>query len=40
VGVILEEQIERIKESLESSEALFIGAGAGIGVDSGLPDFR
>jgi NAD-dependent SIR2 family protein deacetylase len=38
--VILDEQVERIRESLESSEALFIGAGAGIGVDSGLPDFR
>ena len=30
----------KIREGLESSEALFIGAGAGIGVDSGLPDFR
>ena len=38
--MILDEQVERIRESLESSEALFIGAGAGIGVDSGLPDFR
>jgi NAD-dependent SIR2 family protein deacetylase len=36
----LDEQVERIRASLESSEALFIGAGAGIGVDSGLPDFR
>ena len=38
--MILDEQVERIRASLESSEALFIGAGAGIGVDSGLPDFR
>ena len=38
--MILDEQVERIREGLESSEALFIGAGAGIGVDSGLPDFR
>jgi NAD-dependent SIR2 family protein deacetylase len=38
--VILDEQVERIRESFEVSEALFIGAGAGIGVDSGLPDFR
>ena len=36
----MDEQVERIRASLESSEALFIGAGAGIGVDSGLPDFR
>ena len=38
--MILDEQVERIRASMESSEALFIGAGAGIGVDSGLPDFR
>jgi NAD-dependent SIR2 family protein deacetylase len=25
---------------ISSSDALFIAAGAGIGVDSGLPDFR
>ena len=36
----MDEQVERIREGFESSEALFIGAGAGIGVDSGLPDFR
>ncbi len=27
-------------ESIRSAEALLIGAGAGMGVDSGLPDFR
>ena len=27
-------------DALSHSEALLIGAGAGMGVDSGLPDFR
>src|SRR5438093_10269086 len=27
-------------EAIRSAEALLIGAGAGMGVDSGLPDFR
>ena len=27
-------------EAIASADALFIGAGAGMGVDSGLPDFR
>jgi NAD-dependent SIR2 family protein deacetylase len=31
---------ERAVHSLRSAEALLIGAGAGMGVDSGLPDFR
>ena len=32
--------ILQAKEILQQTEALFIGAGAGMGVDSGLPDFR
>lgn len=32
--------ILRAKEVIESSEALLITVGAGMGVDSGLPDFR
>ena len=32
--------IERIKESIEKVDAIIICAGAGMGVDSGLPDFR
>jgi len=34
------ELIEKAAEAIESAEALVIGAGAGMGVDSGLPDFR
>lgn len=36
----LEEKLKQAKEILHSSDALFITAGAGMGVDSGLPDFR
>jgi NAD-dependent SIR2 family protein deacetylase len=36
----LEGNIQRAKELLAESDALFITAGAGMGVDSGLPDFR
>jgi NAD-dependent SIR2 family protein deacetylase len=32
--------IRRAAELIASAEALLIGAGAGMGVDSGLPDFR
>jgi NAD-dependent SIR2 family protein deacetylase len=32
--------IRRAAEALSSADALLIGAGAGMGVDSGLPDFR
>jgi len=32
--------IQRAAEAIASSEALLITAGAGMGVDSGLPDFR
>jgi NAD-dependent SIR2 family protein deacetylase len=34
------EQIQRAAETISCAEALLIGAGAGMGVDSGLPDFR
>ena len=33
-------ELRRAAEVLRSSNALLIGAGAGMGVDSGLPDFR
>ncbi|WP_265349696.1 Sir2 family NAD-dependent protein deacetylase [Campylobacter coli] len=29
-----------IKEALDKAEVIIITAGAGMGVDSGLPDFR
>ncbi|MBX9666657.1 MAG: hypothetical protein K2X93_03520 [Candidatus Obscuribacterales bacterium] len=32
--------IERASRAIASADALLIGAGAGMGVDSGLPDFR
>ncbi|MGM0556919.1 MAG: SIR2 family NAD-dependent protein deacylase [Myxococcota bacterium] len=32
--------IQRAAEIISNADALFIGAGAGMGVDSGLPDFR
>src|SRR3954470_7719717 len=32
--------IQQIADALESADALVITAGAGMGVDSGLPDFR
>lgn len=35
-----ESRIEAAAEAVRASEALLIGAGAGMGVDSGLPDFR
>lgn len=34
------ELIEQAAKALERADALLIGAGAGMGVDSGLPDFR
>ncbi len=30
----------RASEAIATADALLIGAGAGLGVDSGLPDFR
>ncbi|WP_206108110.1 SIR2 family NAD-dependent protein deacylase [Paludisphaera soli] len=35
-----EREVERAAESLAQADAILIGAGAGMGVDSGLPDFR
>jgi len=32
--------LRRAAEAIAAADALFIGAGAGMGVDSGLPDFR
>jgi NAD-dependent SIR2 family protein deacetylase len=36
----LVEALERAAHALRTAEAILIGAGAGMGVDSGLPDFR
>jgi len=36
----LEEDLRRATDIIEGAGALFICAGAGMGVDSGLPDFR
>lgn len=33
-------EIERIKSLFSKADSLIISAGAGMGVDSGLPDFR
>jgi NAD-dependent SIR2 family protein deacetylase len=35
-----QEIIERAARAISNADALLIGAGAGMGVDSGLPDFR
>jgi NAD-dependent SIR2 family protein deacetylase len=34
------EPLQRAADAIASADALLIGAGAGMGVDSGLPDFR
>jgi NAD-dependent SIR2 family protein deacetylase len=36
----MNEPIEKAAEAIRRADALLIGAGAGMGVDSGLPDFR
>jgi NAD-dependent SIR2 family protein deacetylase len=36
----LDSLLERAANSIKAADALLIGAGAGMGVDSGLPDFR
>jgi len=36
----IEENIQKAKQLLQECDAIFITAGAGMGVDSGLPDFR
>src|SRR5437879_11522207 len=35
-----EDTLQRAAEAVATADALLIGAGAGMGVDSGLPDFR
>ena len=40
VYYIMEREITDAAEKINEADALLIGAGAGIGVDSGLPDFR
>ena len=35
-----DKQIEKAAALIREADALLIGAGAGMGVDSGLPDFR
>src|SRR6267142_6047100 len=35
-----EQLLDRAAEVVADADALLIGAGAGMGVDSGLPDFR
>jgi len=37
---MIEEQIKMAKQFIEEADAVLITAGAGMGVDSGLPDFR
>ena len=37
---MIEEQIREAKQWIEDADAVLITAGAGMGVDSGLPDFR
>src|SRR5580698_4818950 len=37
---MIEEQYQAAARAVRSADALLIGAGAGMGVDSGLPDFR
>ena len=34
------EKLDEIKQIITEAEAILITAGAGMGVDSGLPDFR
>ena len=36
----LDDRIRRAAELVRAADALLVGAGAGMGVDSGLPDFR
>ncbi|MFK7822356.1 MAG: NAD-dependent deacetylase [Planctomycetaceae bacterium] len=36
----VEQQLDAAAEAIDQADAILIGAGAGMGVDSGLPDFR
>jgi NAD-dependent SIR2 family protein deacetylase len=40
VSIAIEEALARAAVAIRGADALLIGAGAGMGVDSGLPDFR
>ncbi|MFW5967647.1 MAG: NAD-dependent deacetylase, partial [Persicimonas sp.] len=35
-----DKRLEEAADAIDSADAIFVGAGAGMGVDSGLPDFR
>jgi NAD-dependent SIR2 family protein deacetylase len=37
---MIDHALDRAAEAIATADALLIGAGAGMGVDSGLPDFR
>jgi len=39
-GTNLDERLRLAAQAIRGADALLIGAGAGMGVDSGLPDFR
>src|SRR5437870_12239368 len=39
-GSMDEDAVQRAAEAIRGAQALLVGAGAGMGVDSGLPDFR
>ena len=39
-SVDIDAALEHAAELIEQADALIIAAGAGIGIDSGLPDFR
>jgi NAD-dependent SIR2 family protein deacetylase len=39
-GKVSDEAIQQAARAIAEADALLIGAGAGMGVDSGLPDFR
>ena len=36
----IERNIEQARQAIKEADAVLITAGAGMGVDSGLPDFR
>src|SRR5512135_463561 len=36
----LDRRLDQAAEAIRMADAILIGAGAGMGVDSGLPDFR
>ena len=36
----VETEVRQAAEAIKAADAILIAAGAGMGVDSGLPDFR